>query len=168
MFVRPCRSAAVRTRLDRETVRERLERIAGGTESPGGFAADGHFLSGAVGADEFHLEFRFASGKNAANYSVHGRIQDAKDWRILRLKLTAHDPWLSRVELAFLAGFIGLHAWAEEVPAKGAIAVLVGLMAFYAVLNLLYVPAMVTSRVSGTIAAEINGSVQSGNAWVVP
>ena len=168
MFVRPCRSAAVRTRLDLATVRERMARIAVGNETPGSLVAQGHFLGGTVGADDFHLEFRFAGGKNPANYSVHGRIQDAKDWRVLRLKLTAHDPWLGRIELAFLAGFVGLHVWAEEIPARGGIAVLLGLMAFYAVLNLLYVPALVTSRVSGTIAAELNGSVQSGDAWVVP
>jgi len=150
-----------------ESVRERIAGIARGTESPGSFVAQGHFLGGTVGADDFHLDFRFG-GKNPAQYSVRGRIQDAKDWRILRLKLTARDPWLGPIELAALAGFVAFHAWADEVPARGAIAVLAGVMAFYAFLNLLYVPDVVTSRVSGSIAAELNGSVQRGEEWVVP
>jgi len=160
MFVRPCRSAAIRTRLDLETVRERLARIAQGTASPDTPITRGHVLSGTVGPDDFHLAFRFQSAKNPAKYSVRGRIQDETDWRIVRLKLTARDPGLGPVELAFLAGFVALHVWAEELPAKAGIGALMAVMVFYALVNLLYVPDLVTSRVAGAIAAEINGSIQ--------
>jgi hypothetical protein len=167
MFVRPCRSAAIRTRLDLETVRERLARIARGMASPDTPVARGHVLGGTVGPDGFHLDFRF-QGDNPQNYSVHGRIQDAKDWRILRLKLTARDPWLGPVELAVLAGFIALNVWAEELPARAAIAVIGVLMALYALVNLWYAPGLVTRRVSATLAAELDGSVQRGSQWMVP
>ena len=116
MLVRPCRSAAIRTRLDLEAVRERLARVARGTESPDTPVVRGHVLSGTVGPDDFHLDFRFQSDRNPQKYSVHGRIQDAQDWRILRLRLTARDPWLGPVELIVLAGFIALNVWPRVCP----------------------------------------------------
>jgi hypothetical protein len=99
---------------------------------------------------------------------VRGAIQDERDWRIIRLKLTAHDPWLGRVETLFLAAFTAYHVYLGEVPPKGAVGVLVFVMAVYAVANLLYIPDVVTNRVSALIASEVNGSVQQSRGWVVP
>lgn len=166
--MRASRSATIRTRLDRETIRERLSTLAAGSPPSEGPLEKGHFLGGAVGTEEFHFEFRFASQKNTQNYSVHGRVGDHQDWRVLRLKLTAHDPWLGRIELAFLAGFVLLHVVLEEAPAGGGVLALLFVMSIYAFFNLMYVPDVVTSRVAGTIASEVNGSVRIGDAWVVP
>jgi hypothetical protein len=87
---------------------------------------------------------------------------------VLRLKLTARDPWLSRIELFFFVLFIGLHVALGEVPARGGVVVLFFLMGLYAVVNLLWVPAVVTGRVTKEIAAAVKGSVLSGAQWVVP
>ena len=168
VFVRPCRSATIRTRLDPETIRARLAGLADGTEDSGVIVARGHFLGGGrVDAREFHFDFRLNSAKNAQNYAVHGRVQDTRDWRVLRLKLTAHDRWLAPIELAFLAGFIALHVVFDAMPAGGAVAFLAALMAMYAFINLLWIPDKVTSRVADIVASTVNGSVQVKGGWEV-
>ena len=168
MFVRARRSAAVRTRLDPETVRERLRGIAGGTPPPGGLVEKGHFLGGTVVADEFHFDFRFASAKDPQTYTVHGRVQDHRDWRILRLKVVSKDPWMHPLFLVFPAGFLGLHLVYGLMPEKGPLVAFAVVMAVYAFKNLFVVPDFVTGRVAGEIAARLNGSVQQGGSWVVP
>ena len=169
MFVRASRSATIRTRLDRETIRERLSPLTAGQErAPGVFIEKGRFTGGTVDENAFQLEFLFDSSRNSQTYAVKGRVQDDRDWRVLRLKLTARDPWLGRVELFFLVLFVGLHYVAGDFPHGAAVAVLLGIMALYAVINLLWVPAVVTGRVSGEIAAAVNGSILAGDRWVVP
>lgn len=168
MFVRSRRSAAVRTRLDLETVRERLRRIAGGTPPPGGFVEKGHFLGGTVGADDFHFDFRFASAKDPQTYTVHGRVQDHRDWRILRLKVVSKDPWMHPLVFVFPAGFLGLHLAYGVWPEEGPLVAFGAVMAVYALKNLFIVPDFVAGRVAGEIAARVNGSVQQGGDWVVP
>ena len=171
VFVRASRSATIRTRLDLDTVRERLSGVAvrgapGGAEE---FFAHGFFLDGgSVDAHEFRLDYRFNSTKNRQTYAVHGRLQDVKDWRMLRLKLTAHDPWLGRIELAALAAFTAFYVANGELPPGGAIGILLFVMAIYAIANLLYIPDVVTTRVAALLATEVNGSVQRGGDWVVP
>jgi len=168
MFVRARRSAAVRTRLDVEAVRARLRRIAGGTPHPGGVVEKGHFLGGTVGADEFHFDFRFASAKDPQAYTVHGRIQDHQEWRILRLKVVSKDPWMHPLFLVFPGAFLGLHLAYGLMPEEGPLVAFGVVMAVYALKNLFFVPDFVTSRVAGEIAATVSGSIQRGRDWVVP
>jgi hypothetical protein len=98
MLVRASRSAAIRTRLDEDTVRDRLAALAA-RPAPEGIrelVAAGGFEGWSVGPREFRLDYRVNNPKNLQSYAVRGTMQDARDWRIVRLKLTAHDPWLGR------------------------------------------------------------------------
>lgn len=171
MFVRARRSATIRTRLDPDTVRERLAALAaaGGPEGFDRLMASGFFLDGgSVGRRDFHLDYRFNSAKNPQTYAVHGRLVDTPDWRIVRLKLTAHDPWLGPMELLLLGAFLAFHAVMGELPARAAVGALLLVMVVYALANLLYIPEVVTSRIAGQIASALNGSVRHGGEWVVP
>ena len=168
MFVRSRRSAAVRTRLDVETVRDRLLRLTGGTPHPGGFVEKGRFLGGRVEDDEFRFDFHMATAKDPQAYTVHGRIQDHREWRILRLKVVSKDPWMHPLFLVFPVGFLGLHLAYGLMPEKGPMVAFGVVMAVYAFKNLFVVPDFVAGRVAGEIAAAVNGSVQRGDAWVVP
>jgi hypothetical protein len=168
--VRPCRSATIRTRLDAEAIRERMSALASEPE-PEGFdrmMAHGYFLGGSVGAKDFDIDYRFNSRKNPQTYAVHGKVQETKDWRIVRLKLTAHAPWLSGLELLFLAGFIVFYIATGELPPRPAIGIFVGVTAVYAIANLLFIPEVVKGRVSGIVASQVSGSVLAGGKWVVP
>ena len=168
MFVRARRSATVRTRLDVETIRERLGRLARGTPPPGGLVEKGHFLGGTLGTDDFHLDFRFASAKDPQAYTVHGRIQDHQEWRILRLKVASKDPWMHPWFLVFPVGIVGLHLVYGVMPERGILVAFGVVMAVYAIRNLLFLPDLVTGRVAGEIAATVNGSIKQGDEWVVP
>jgi hypothetical protein len=169
VFVRARRSATIRTRLDRETIRERLSPFARGEDrAPGFWIEKGRFTGGTVEESAFQLDFLFDRSRNGQTYAVKGRVQDDLDWRVIRVKLTARDPWLSKVELFFIALFTGLHYVAGDVPRRGALAVLLFVMGLYAFINLFWVPALVTGRVSGEIASAVNGSVLTGDQWVVP
>jgi hypothetical protein len=170
IFVRPCRSATIRTRLDAEAIRERLAFLAS-EAAPEGFdrlMANGYFLGGYVGPKEFKVDYKFNSSKNPQTYAVHGRVQETKDWRILRLKLTAHSPWLSGIEMVFLAAFVAFYVFTGEMPPGPAVAVFVVVTAIYAFANLMFIPDTVKQRVSSIVAAQVSGSVQIGDQWVVP
>ena len=170
VFVRPCRSATIRTRLDAETIRERMSALASEPE-PEGFdrmMANGYFLGGFVGAREFDIDYRFNSRRNPQTYAVHGKVQDARDWRIVRLKLTAHTAWLSGLEILGLLGFTVFYVATGELPPKPAIGIFLGLTAVYAIANLLFIPTVVKGRVSAIVASQVNGSVLMGGKWVVP
>ena len=170
MFVRPCRSATIRTRLPVDEVTTRLSVLVN-DPPPGGtsaFFAHGYFLGGSVDGSDFYLDYKFNSHKNPQTYGVHGKLQDARDWRILRLKLTARDPWLSRIELFFILMWIAFYVILGEMPPKGAFGILIFVMGIYATANLLYIPSLVTERVSALLASEVNGSIQMGGDWVVP
>lgn len=171
MFVRACRSATIRTRLDVDTVRERLAALAAEPPPEGmkGFFAGGRYEGWDVDGQEFRLDYRVNNPKNPQSYAVRGTVQDMRDWRILRLKLTAHDPWLGPIELIFLAAFVGFHVYLGEVPPKGAVLILLFVMAVYAFANLLYIPDVVTNRIAERLASEVNGSVQQARGgWAVP
>ena len=171
MFVRACRSATIRTRLDVDSVRERLAALAAQPAPEGmrGFFANGVFEGWEVDAREFRLDYRMPNPKNPQTYAVRGTVQDMRDWRIVRLKLTAHDPWLGPIELLFFLGFIAYHVFLEELPPRGAVMVLLLVMSVYAFANLLYIPDVVTNRISALIASEVNGSVQlARGGWEVP
>lgn len=171
MFVRPCRSATIRTRLDVDAVRSYLSVLAeeGSPEGVDRLLAHGFFLAGAaVGERDFHFDYRFNSSKNPQTYAVRGTIRDERDWRILRLKLTAHDPWLGPLEAIFLAIFIAFYVFTGEMPPKAAIGIFFGLTGLYAIANLLYIPAVVTARASALLASQVRGSILTGDDWVVP
>ena len=170
MFVRACRSATIRTRLDGDAVRERLAALAG-RPSPEGlqaFLAKGSFSNWTVGAHDFHLDYRVNNPKNPQEYAVQGKLQETPDWRIVRLKLTAHDPWLGPIELGAAVLFLGFSWFAGDVPPMGAILIFTFVMAVYAFANLFYIPDAVTTRLASLIASEIRGSVLIGGEWVVP
>jgi hypothetical protein len=108
VFVRPCRSATLRSRLDREEIRERLATLAADPPPDGAglFFAQGFFLGGTV---------KFNSAKNPQTYSVQGRLEESRDWRLLRLRLTAHARWVSPWELGAIALFLGLYVYFGEI-----------------------------------------------------
>ena len=169
MFVRPCRSATIRTRLDAEAIRERMAILAG-EPTPEGFdrfMSHGYWLNGWVGPNTFDIDYLYNS-KHQPRFAVHGRVQETKDWRILRLKITAHAPWLSKLELAMLVGFAVFIVMSGELPPRGAVAFLAIVTGIYAFANLLFIPSVVRQRVSSMVAAQVDGSVQDGGDWVVP
>jgi hypothetical protein len=170
MFIRPCRSATIRTRLDAAEIRERLSSLAAEPPPEGGsaFFAHGYVLGGSVGARDFHLDYKFNSAKNPQTYSVHGAVEETRDWRILRLKLTAHAPWFSKWELGGLVLFLAFSLYTREIPPAGAASLALFVMALYAGANLFYIPDVVTNRVSSLVAAQVRGSVRQGRQWIVP
>jgi hypothetical protein len=54
------------------------------------------------------------------------------------------------------------------MPRRGAVGALLLVMGLYAAVNLLWVPEVITGRVSAAIASAVNGSVRSGREWEVP
>ncbi len=154
-----------------DAVRERLSALAASPPPEGTdrVMAGGFFLGGgAVEGQDLRLSYHFNSAKNAQDYGVRGVLRDTGDWRMIRLTLTARDPWLGPIEMFFLALFLGFHVYFGETPAKGAVVILVAVMALYAIANLLYIPDVVTSRVSDLVASTVNGSVLHRRGWVVP
>ena len=112
IFVRPCRKATVRTRLGAGAIQERLSALVDDA-GPQGFdrlRAHGFFVGGRVEAKEFTIDYKFNNFKNPQTYAVHGALEETAEWRILRLRLTAHSPWLSWVVVAALAALRG-DAW---------------------------------------------------------
>ena len=170
VFVRPCRSATIRTRLDGKTVHERLSALAG-TAGPEGFGrlmAHGYFTGGSVGPRDFELTYHFNSHRNPQTYSVYGKVQETPDWRVLRLRLTAYSPWLSRWSLVGLVLYLGFLVYTREVPPGGAVLLFGFVIAVLAFANLFYIPDVVTSRVSSILASEVRGTVLQRGEWVVP
>lgn len=172
IFVRPCRKATVRTRLDAGAVRERLSALVA-DPGPRGFArwrAHGFFVGGRVEAKEFTVEYKLANFKNPQTYAIHGALEEAEGWRILRLRLTAHSPWASWVELGVLAALLlFLYTFgAEDMSPAGAIGVFLFVMGMMALVNLLYIPSAVNRRVAAIVARQVDGNLQRGDAWVAP
>ena len=169
MFVHASRSVTIRTRLDRETIRERLSAIAAaGTPPPGGFIEKGHFLGGSVGAEEFDLDFRFASAKNAQTLRVRGRVQVYPDWRVLRIRITSRDPWMHPLFLIVPGAIAALHLAFGVLPGPDVVVPFVVVTAIYAFVNLLYVPDLAMGRVAGEVASAVDGSIEIRGRWVVP
>jgi hypothetical protein len=170
MNVRPRRSATIRTRLDFEGVRQRLHGFAsdGTPDGVDRFLANGYFMGGWVGAREFHLEYRFNSAKNPQTYDVAGTIRDTPDWRIIRLKITAHSPWMGWWGLVVVILYAAFSVYTGEIPAQGVVVVVGLALAFAAFANLLYIPDVVTNRVSALLAGALRGSVLQQGRWVVP
>jgi hypothetical protein len=170
MFVRPSRSATVRTRLGREEIHERLAALVAHPPPDGtsAFFAHGYILGGSVSPRDFHLDYQFNSARNPQTYSVQGTVEDTPEWRILRLKLTAQDPWVSKWEVGALLLVLGFSIYGRDVPPGGAVAAALVVVALYVAANLFYVPDMATSRVASLVADQVQGSVRQGSQWVVP
>ena len=169
MFVRPCRSATIRTRLDAEAIRERMTFLVE-EPRPEGFdrlMSGGYWLNGWVGPKAFDIDYLYNS-KHKPRYAVHGRVQETRDWRILRLKITAHAPWLSALELVLMVGLLAFMVATGELPPRGALIVFAVLTVVYAFANLLFIPSVVRQRVSSMVATQVDGSVQTDGGWVVP
>jgi hypothetical protein len=170
IFVRPCRSATIRTRLDAQAVHERLVILAD-EPAPEGWdrmMAHGYFANGRLDDRELRIDYKFNSRRNPQVYAVHAKVQDTKDWRILRIRLTAHAPWLSGIEVLFLAGLLVFYVATGEAPPPAAIATFLVVTAVYAFANLMFIPDQVKARVASIVATQVNGSVLAGDRWVVP
>jgi len=171
-FVRPRRQATIRTRLDLETMRERLAELAEAGAPDGWkerFTAHGYFLDGGtVGPSDFTLDYRFNNPKNAQVYAVWGRFEETEDWRYVHLDFEAHEPWMGGWEFLATIAFMAAHAWWRDLPLVGAVAVTLFVLAIWAWANLIYVPAVCCDRAASWIATELSGSVRVRDRWVVP
>ena len=170
MNVRPRRSATLRTRLDVEQVRQRVIEVAREGEPDGSeiFISHSYFLGGSVGERDFDLDYRFNSARNPQTYSVVGTIQDTHDWRVVRLKIKAHSPWMGWWVFGGIVLFVAFAVLAEDLPPWGGVAGVGVAVALAALANLLYVPDVVTSRVCVRLAGALRGSVLQKGKWVVP
>lgn len=169
MFVRPCRSATIRTRLDADGVRERLSTLEyEPATGVGQLFVSGYLVGDAVGRDDFRFEYHVRGRDNPQDYVVRGTLSDARDWRILRLKVTARAPWITRWQLAFGIPFVAFAVYAVKLsPVQATLFFALG-VALHAVTNLFYIPAVVTNRVSSIVASTVSGSVLEDRGWTVP
>lgn len=170
-FVRPRRQVTIRTRLDLETMRERLGALAaaGAPEGWERFTSHGYFLDGGtIGPSDFLLDYRFNNPKNAQVYAVRGVFEETDDWRFVHLDFEAHEPWMGAWELAATVAFTFLHVWLRALPAWAGVGALAFGLGVWAWANLLYVPDQCCDRAASWIATELQGSVRVGESWVVP
>jgi hypothetical protein len=170
VFVRPTRSAMIRTRLDREEIDRRLSELAE-RHAPVGLArllTGDYTTDGAVGSGGFTLTYVFNARRNRQPYTVHGSVNETPDWRLIRLKLTAQTPWMTAWSIAVLGAYLGYLVYADGLGVEPAVWILFFVLLLFAMVNLLYVPAAVTRRVADLIAGQLSGSVLRGRAWVVP
>jgi hypothetical protein len=170
-FVRPRRQVTIRTRLDLETMRERLAALAaaGAPDGRERFTARGYFLDGGtVGPSDFALDYRFNNPKNAQVYAVWGRFEETEDWRYVHLDFEAHEPWMGGWELCGTVAFTILHCFLRDLPLVAGVAMLVLGVSIWAWANLIYVPTVCCDRAASWIATELSGSVRVGDRWVVP
>lgn len=170
MFLRARRQVQIRTRLDTEAVLVRLREMVESPAPEGSdrFFAHGYLVGGAVGKDEFLFDYHFNSHRNPQTYEVRGMVDDASDWRVLRIDLKAHDPWMNGWSALVMAAFAAFVVVADDVPVGGAAALVAFVLAVYAGANLVYIPDAVTSRVTRELAARVHGSVFTRGDWVVP
>ena len=168
MFVRACRSATIRTRLDVEGVRERLAALAA-HPTPDGVFARGESRGWILDPHEFRFDYEVTEPKKGNSYAVRGTVQDMRDWRIIRLKLTAHAPWMAPLELAMMVFLPALYVLLGGAPTRIAVFVMLYVVGLFAYFNLVHIPDAVTGRIAERIASEIKGSVQQARGgWVVP
>ena len=170
MNVRPRRSAAIRTRLDVEHVRQRVQVVGSEGEPEGSewLVSHSYFIGGSVGDREFHLDYKFNSAKNPQTYSVVGTIQDTHDWRVIRLKIKAHSPWMGWWAFGGVVLFVAFAVLTGDLPPSGGVAAVGVTVVLAALANLLYVPDVVTHRVCVRLAGALRGSVLHKGKWIVP
>jgi hypothetical protein len=171
VFVRPRRQVTIRTRLDLNTMRERLAALAAAGEPEGWerFNAHGYFLDGGtVGPSDFILDYRFNNPKNAQVYAVRGVFEETDDWRYVHLDFEAHEPWMGAWEFVGMAAFTAAITYARGLPWLAGVAVFAFSAAVWAWANLSYVPNVCCDRAASWIATELQGSVRWGDRWVVP
>ena len=165
------RAVTIRTRLDADEVRSRLRALAGEAEPQGWqrFTAPGFLTAGGVGERDFLFAYYFNSSKNAQTYSVHGLIDDAVEWRVLRLDVRSDEPWLHPLLALWMAFLAGLMVVTGELPPAAGAWLFAAVLTLYAVANLVLVPAVVTGRVANLLASAVRGAVHhGGERWVVP
>jgi hypothetical protein len=170
MFVKPTRSALVRTRLDADAIREALVELTSAQEPAGmeGLIAHGYFLDGQLEDREFRFNYHYNAQKNPQTYGVRGLIQDSPEWRVIRLTIKAQAPWLSAVELGILAVALAVMAYGNYKGPGFVIATLAVVVAIYGFANLVYIPDKVRNRVADAVARRVRGAVQQHREWVVP
>jgi hypothetical protein len=170
MFLRARRQALIRTRLDTETVLTRVKEMveSPAPEGTGIVFAHGYPVGGTVGKDEFLFDYHFDSRKNPQTFEVRGMVDDASEWRVLRIDLRAHDPWMNGWSVLAMAAFAVFIVVTDDVPVGGALALVGFVLAVHAAANLFYIPETVATRVTRELAARVHGSVFTRGDWVVP
>lgn len=160
MFAYATRSATIRTRVDPEEIRERMAAIAA-EPAPEGYdraMADGYFSGVSVDARSFAFDYTFNSHTNRQVYAVRGRVTATRDWRIVRLQLTARRPFAGWAEMGGVVVAMVYVLGAELTLAQLALGLLCGwwVLVF---LNYLAVPNIVKNRVAASLADRLGGTV---------
>ena len=167
----PRKTALIRTRLDVARV---LERVSGLIDDPtakgaGRWLAGGYFTGGTVGSRDFQLEYFYNSAENSQTFDVAGTVQDDTAWRVVHLTIEPQQSAMGVVLVAAVVVFFtGGSVWAGAMTALQAIGVTAGILGLLAVVQLLFLPKVVSSRVSRRIAETVDGSIFQRGEWKVP
>jgi hypothetical protein len=167
---RPRREAVIRTRGRVDDVIDSVRSIVE-EPAPDGLKrmfSHGTITDGWVGDRAFSLDYRFNSARNPQTYTVWGSIEDSTDWRVVRLKIKASQPWLGGWTLAILVGYLGFQVYVGEMSVAASAWILAFVLVILALANVLYIPDVVSDRVSHHLAHELRGSVRERGGWVVP
>ena len=170
MLVRPRRTATIRTRLDGPAVMERLSALVAAPvpEGMSRLMAKGYFLGGgSVATSDFNVEYHFNNLKNAQTYTVDGVLEETPEWRVLRLTLTARDPWIAWWMLVLIA-LVSAVATLGGARTGAGVMLFLFVVAVVAVANLFYIPDVVADRVSRQVASAVRGSILRNGQWMVP
>jgi hypothetical protein len=163
LFVRPRRTAAVRTLLDAASIREKVLALAAQGASTGFFAGvfpESYFLGGWTSGDAFALDYFFGSPKHRQVYAVRGEIVEAGGQREVRLVCEARRPWIRAWLLVLLAvAAVLLVAFVHPRIAVAAGALIAVLFALHAYASLVHTPAFVRDCVARVVAARLEGRV---------
>jgi hypothetical protein len=151
LFSRPSRTLTLRTRLSIERALEGIEQLVARPDPWG-------LLGGERGETTFRLDYVFSAPKNRQRYLVQGRIEDNGQWRVVRLELQAESAWIHPLMIAFIVLLLAFPVYAGDLSVGAAIAMVAGMLTFYAFVNLLYVPDLVRRRVGKLVAEAVKGS----------
>lgn len=157
LFVRPVRTATIRTRLDPETIRRCLEGL-GGAAGFGEVRTVGH---------SFLAEYTLPD-KNDRVYSVEGRLRTTEEWRFVEVRIEADEPWLDARALLLLLAYAGVKVAFGRIGWRTAVEMLAVVCVVQLAVILVWSPFAVRDRVARDLAVELRGSVREGSRWVVP
>jgi hypothetical protein len=143
-------------------------RIAVLLDDPGEPTDKGGYRAGSIEGREFAFGFDHGSGKSHQYFHVTGRIQDDREFRVVRLRLRARDPWIGWWFFLFLVVYASGYAYANYIPPKGVVFSVALVLALYAFVHLLLGPDLATDRVAARVARAVRGSVHVRGRWVVP
>jgi hypothetical protein len=165
MFSRARRSATLRTRLPVTRVLEALRPLAeGGDPDEGRSQAQGWFLGGTLGESSFQLQYR----NDGQNYVVTGIVVDEADWRMVRLRLVAREPWMSPWMLGLLPATSCVPLYFGEISLLHVAAMFALFVGYSAITNVFLSPAVAAHHVAAVLASRIRGSIRHGADWIVP